>query len=46
MASDGADGLLVALAPGNALVEAANVPARRAAAIEADRVRGLDERPF
>src|SRR5919106_5632441 len=42
----GADGLLMALAPGDALVEAADVAARRAAAVEADGVRPLDEGPL
>ena len=46
MASHGADGLLVALAPGDALVEATAVTARHAAAIEADCVRGFDEGPL
>src|SRR5712692_10582805 len=41
-----ADGLRVALAPGDALVQAADVALRRAPARDADRVRGFDERPF
>lgn len=46
MSSHGADGFLVALAPGDALVEATDVTARRAAAIEADGVGGFDEGPL
>jgi hypothetical protein len=46
MSGHGADGLLVALAPGDALVEATDVTARRAATIEADGVRGFDEGPL
>jgi len=40
MAGDGPDRLLMALALGDALVEASDVTARCAAAIETDRVRG------
>src|SRR6266571_4138708 len=43
MSGHGADGLLMALAPGDALVEATDVAARRAAAIEADGVGRFDE---
>src|SRR3989442_2226126 len=43
MARHGPDRLLVALALGDALVEASDVAARRAAAIETDRVGRLDE---
>src|SRR4029450_14092483 len=46
MAGDGPDGFLVALAPGAALVEASDVAAGRAAAIEADCVRGFNEGPL
>src|SRR5207245_4730701 len=46
MAGQGPDGLLVALAPGDALVEASNVAVRGVAAIEADRVGGFDECPL
>ena len=42
----GADGVRMALAPGDALVEATDVAARRAAAIEADGVRRFDEGPL
>src|SRR5207245_2137 len=43
MAGQGPDGLLVALAPGDALVEASDVAARGAAAVEADRGGGFAE---
>lgn len=43
MPSYGADGLRVALAPGDALVEATDVAVRVAAAHQTDRVRGFDE---
>jgi hypothetical protein len=46
MAGDGPDRLLMALALGDALVEASDAAARRAAAIETDRVRGFDESPL
>ena len=46
MAGDGPDRLLMALALGDAFVEASDVAARRAAAIETDRVRGFDESPL
>jgi hypothetical protein len=46
MARHGPDRLLVALAPGDALVEASDVAARRAGAIETDRVGGFDEGPL
>src|SRR5262245_4405324 len=46
MSGHGADGFLVALAPGDALVEATDVAARRAAAIEADGVCRFDEPPL
>src|SRR5919204_6333423 len=41
-----ADGLLVALAPGDALVKTTDVTVRRASAIEADGVGGFDEGPL
>src|SRR2546425_6680064 len=40
------DGLRVALALGDALVESTDVAVRLASAHEADRVRGFDERPL
>ena len=43
MAGDGPDRLLVAFAPGDALVEASAVAVRRPAAIEADGVGGFHE---
>src|SRR5262245_66493581 len=46
MPSDGADGLVMPLAPGDALVEATDVAVRVAAAHQTDRVRGFDERPL
>src|SRR5437870_9714747 len=46
MPSHRPDGLRVALAPGDALIEATLVAVRRAPAPDADRVRGFDERPF
>src|SRR4030095_11478656 len=46
MAGHGADGLLVPLAPADALVEATDVTTRRAAAIETDGVGGFDEGPL
>src|SRR5438132_8839946 len=46
MAGQGPDGLLVAFARGDALVEASDVAVRGAAAIEADRVGGFDEGPL
>jgi hypothetical protein len=46
MSSDRADGLLMTLAPGDALVEATDVTPRRAAAVEADCVGGFDEGPL
>src|SRR5882724_4923628 len=46
MAGDGPDSLLVAFAPGDALVEASDVAVRRPAAIEADGVRGFNEGPL
>src|SRR5512134_71003 len=46
MPRHGADGLRVALAPGDALVEATDVAVRVAAAHQTDRVRGFDECPF
>src|SRR5438552_4165898 len=46
MAGHGPDRLLVALAPGDAFVEARDVAAGRAAAIETDRVGGFDEGPL
>src|SRR4029450_3405765 len=46
MAGDGPDRLLVAFAPGDALVEASAVAVRRPAAIEADGVRGFNEGPL
>src|SRR5215467_15880191 len=46
MPSHGADGLRMALAPGDALVEATDVAVRVAAAHQTDRVRGFDERPL
>src|SRR5215510_11484922 len=46
MTGDGPDRLLMALALGDALVEASDVAARRAAAIETNRVRGFDEGPL
>src|SRR5262249_21356377 len=46
MSRDGADGLLMALAPGDALVEATDVAARRAATIEADGIGRFDEGPL
>src|SRR5215470_17444395 len=42
----GADGLLMALAPGDTLVKATDVTIRRASAIEADSVGGFDEGPL
>jgi hypothetical protein len=39
----GADGLLMALASGNALIEATDVAAWRATAVEANGVGGFDE---
>jgi hypothetical protein len=41
MSGHGADGLLMALTPGDTLVEAADVTVGRASAIEADGVGGL-----
>ena len=46
MAGDGPDRLLMALALSDAFVEASDVAARRAAAIETDCVRGFDEGPL
>src|SRR5207249_6094076 len=46
MAGDGPDRLLVAFAPGDALVEASAVAVRRPAAIEADGVGGFHEGPL
>src|SRR4029453_6936953 len=46
MAGDGPDRLLVAFAPGDALVEASDVALRRPAAIEADGVGGFNEGPL
>src|SRR5262245_61214434 len=46
MPGHGPDGFRVTLAPCNPLVKATDVPARRASAREADRVRRFDERPF
>src|ERR687892_479769 len=46
MPRHGADGLRMALAPGDALVEATDVAVRGAAAHQTDRVRGFDECPF
>src|SRR5437667_1804610 len=46
MASHGADGFGMALAPGDALIEAADVAARPARAVDADRVGRFDERPL
>src|SRR5262245_62331667 len=46
MPGHGPDGFRVTLAPCNPLVKATDVPARRAPAREADRVRRFDERPF
>ena len=46
MPRHGPDGLRVALAPGDTLVEATDVAVRRAPPPDADRVRGFDERPF
>src|SRR5206468_6091617 len=46
MAGDGPARLLMALALGDAFVEASDVAARRAAAIERDRVGGFDEGPL
>src|SRR4029450_3379254 len=46
MPRHGADGLRMALAPGDALVEATGVAVRVAAAHQTDRVRGFDECPF
>jgi len=46
MASHGADGFLVTLAAGDALVEATDVTARRAGAIEADGIRRFAEGPL
>ena len=46
MPRHGADGLGMALAPGDALVEATGVAVRVAAAHQTDRVRGFDECPF
>ena len=46
MPRHGADGLRMALAPGDALVEATRVAVRVAAAHQTDRVRGFDECPF
>src|SRR5215467_13718243 len=46
MPSHGADGLRMALAPGDALVEATDVAVRVAAAHQTDRIRGFDERPL
>src|ERR671919_2965640 len=43
MPRHGADGLRMALAPGDALVEATDVAVRVAAAHQTDRVRGFDE---
>src|SRR5207249_8157123 len=45
-AGDGPDSRLMALALSDAFVEASDVAARRAAAIETDRVRGFDESPL
>src|ERR687891_2511421 len=45
MPRHGADGLRMALAPGDALVEATGVAVRGAAAHQTDRVRGFDECP-
>ena len=46
MPCHGADGLGMALAPGDTLVEAADVAARAAPAHETDRVGGFDECPY
>src|SRR4030095_12053605 len=46
MWGDGAESFLVAFAPGDALVEATDVTARRASTIEADGVGRFDERPL
>src|SRR5437899_6676905 len=46
MPSHRPDGLRMALAPGDALIEATHVAVRRPPAPDADRVRGFDERPF
>src|ERR687892_1145821 len=46
MPRHGADGLRMALAPGDALVEATDVAVRVAAAHQTDRVRGFDECPL
>src|SRR4029453_477792 len=46
MARHGADGLRMALALGDALVEATDVAVRIAATHQTDRVRGFDEGPL
>jgi len=46
MPRHGADGLRMALAPGDALVEATDVAVRVAAAHQTDRVGGFDEGPL
>src|SRR5262245_34005880 len=46
MSGQGADRLLMTLAPGDTLVEASDVTARRAATIEANGIRGFDEGPL
>jgi hypothetical protein len=46
MPSHGTDGLRMALAPGDTLVEATDVALRVAAAHQTDRVRGVAERPL
>jgi hypothetical protein len=46
MSRYGADGLGMALAPGDALVEAGDMAVRVAAAHQTNRVRRFDERPY